>query len=78
VRKAASTCCRLLSNALAKLTKIDSGTSRSTTCSELSAYQSMLLVDLLVPLCETYATSEFPAYGLRVHGVARNFNWGGA
>jgi len=59
-----SACCRLLSNALAKLAKIDSGTSRSTTCSELSAYQHMLLVDLLVPLGKTHATNELSAYGL--------------
>jgi len=31
--------CRLLLNTLAKLTKIDSGTTRSTTCSERFAYQ---------------------------------------
>jgi len=57
-----SACCRLLSNALAKLAKTDSGTSRSNTCSELSAYQHMLLVDLLVPLSKTRATSELSAY----------------
>jgi len=31
-----SACCRLLSNALAKLAKIDSGTSRSTTVRVMS------------------------------------------
>jgi len=52
---------------LAQLTKIDSGTSRSTTCSELFAYQHMLLVDLLVQLRQTRATSELMliAYGPR-------------
>jgi len=60
-----SACCRLLWNTLAILAKIDSGTSRSTTYSKLSAYQHMLLVDLLVPLCKTHATSELSAFGPR-------------
>jgi len=60
--KLASACSRLLLNALAKLAEIDSCTSRSTTCSELSAYQHMLLVDLLVPRCEAHATSELSTY----------------
>jgi len=64
-------CYRLLSNAVAKLAKIDSGTCRSTVCSELSAYQHMLLVDLLVPLCKTHVTSELSTYGPRSNGVAR-------
>jgi len=63
--KSASASCRLLSNALVKMAKIDSGTIDPRRVSELSAYQHMLLVDLLVPLREPHATSELSAYGPR-------------